>query len=114
MSFYLHSSGLFYAENSIVKVSMKPADVVRYTIYCQIDPPQIIMPLSKVYDLKRGELLEVLTSDCERHFFEYQRGVFRERHFEPIDILEGEDELEKQLGLLGQRRASFVEEIPLF
>lgn len=112
MSFYLHSSGLFYYSNSVVKVSKKPEGVVRYTMYTEIEPPKIIVPWDQ-YDMRKGGLLEVLTDDLERHFFEYQRGMFVQRFFKKIDILEGEHELLKQLGLNGFERATHCDEYPI-
>lgn len=112
MDFYMHSSGLFYAKNSVVKVSKKPKGVIRYMVYTEIEPPKAIVPWNQ-YDMKEGGLLEVLTEDLERHFFDYQKGVIVPKYFKPIDILEGEYELQKQLGLAGLERATHYDEYPI-
>ena len=57
--------------------------------------------LSKLYKTYAlvGGMLEVVTEDLERYFFCYQSGMFVEKIFKKIEILEGEQELAKQLDL---------------
>lgn len=106
MDFFLHPSELFYYRNSVVKVSKKPKGVIRYMIYAEIDPPKVIVPWNR-YDMKEGGMLEVVTEDLERYFFCYQSGMFVEKIFKKIEILEGEQELAKQLDLfVGQEYLS--------
>ena len=113
MNFYLHASGYFYANNSVVKVSKRPKGVIRYIIYESDEEPVIIQMRSDFFDMKNAKLLEVVTDSLERIFFAYENGSFVQKFFKPIDILEGEYELLKHLGLLGLSRAKHYDEIPI-
>lgn len=114
MNFYkLDTHGYFYAKGPIVKVSKKPAGVKRYIIYEEIEKPTIIPVQSELFDMRNAELLEVVTEGLERIFFAYERGSFVQKFFKPIDIMEGEYELLKQLGLLGLERAKHYDEISI-
>ena len=112
MSFYhLDANGYFYANGSIVKVSKKPIGVKRYIIYNDIEKPTIIPVKSKLFDMKSAKLLEVVTERLERIFFAYEDGGFVQKFFKPIDIMEGEHELLKHLGLLGLECAKHYDEL---
>ncbi len=103
MNFYkLDASGYFFAKKSVVKVSKKPTGVKRYVIYREAELPTIIPVQNGIYDMKNGEILEVVTESLERIFFAYIDCEFVRQYFEPIDILEGDYELEWHLGLQGK------------
>ena len=113
MNFYLDNSGYFYANNSVVKVSKKPKGVIRYIIYESDEEPIIIPVRSDFFDMKNAKLIEVVTDSLERIFYAYENGKFVQKFFKTIDILEGEHELLKHLGLLGLSRAKHYDEIPI-
>lgn len=114
MNFYkLDASGYFFAKKSVVRVSEKPTGVKRYIIYREVELPTIIPVHNDFYDMKNGEILEVVTEGLERIFFAYGNDGFVRKYFKPIDILEGEHELLKHLGLLGLERAKHYDEIPI-
>ena len=103
MNFYkLDASGYFFAKNSVVKVSEKPVGVKRYIFYREVELPVIIPVLNDFYDMRNGEIMEVVTDSLERIFFAYVDNEFVQKYFKPIDIMEGEHELEKHLGLQGK------------
>lgn len=100
MGFYLNESGFFYSKGSVLEVSKKPTGVKRYIIYKEIEKPTIIPVKSKFFDMKNAEIFEVVTESLERKFFAFECGRFVQKFFKPVDILEGEQELLKHLGLL--------------
>ena len=112
MSIYsLNANGYFYANGSVVKLTKRPAGVIRYIIYSEVEKPTIVSFPKDYYDMKNGEILEVVTDRLERIFFAYNDNHFVQKYFEPIDILEGEHELLKHLGLLGMNRVEHYNEI---
>ncbi len=102
MNFYkLDASGFFFARKSVVRVSEKPTGVMRYIIYQEVELPTVILVQNEFYDMRNGEILEVVTESLERFFYAYVESKFVRKFFTPIDILEGEYELERQLRLPG-------------
>ena len=110
MKFYLNGGGLFYSCGALLNVSKKPEGVCRYIIYENIDDLKIVNTKKKVYIMKNRQILEVQTSKLERFFFFYEDGFFSPLKVKSIDILEGEDELLKHLGLLGKKRTEHFDE----
>lgn len=114
MGFYrLDESGYFFKNGSVVKVSKKPDGVKRYIIYEKVDKPPITPIKESSCDMQKGEILEVVTESLERIFFVYDGKKFKRKYFKPVDILEGEDEFLKHLGLLGLRPSIIYPESPL-
>lgn len=113
MGFYMDNSGYFYANGSTIEVAQRPTGVKRYIFYEEVEKPTIIPVQSEYFDMKNGELMEVVTESLDRIFFAYEKGAFVQKFFKPIDIMEGEHELLKHLGLLGLNRAKHYDEIPI-
>ena len=112
MNFYkLDASGYFFANESVVKVSEKPDGVKRYLIYSDVNVPILVPVSNEFYDMKNGEVIEVVTDSLERIFFVYSGKRFVQRLFKQIDIMEGEHELEKIFGLQGKKLAVEREEM---
>lgn len=112
MNFYkLDTNGYFFANKSVVKVSEKPDGVKRYIIYKDVEKPTLIPVKMDFYDMKNGEIIEVVTDSLERIFFAYSEKRFVQKYFKPVDILEGEHELEKILGLQGCKLLNEREEM---
>ena len=104
MNFYkLDPSGYFFANESVVKVSEKPDGVRRYLIYSDVNMPTLVPGSNEFYDMKNGEIMEVVTDNLERIFFAYSEERFVQQFFKQIDIMEGEHELEKIFGLQGKK-----------
>lgn len=110
MKFYLNDSGLFYSCGALINLSKKPEGVSRYIIYENIDSAEIVSTKKKVYVMENRQILEVQTTKLERFFFFYEDGFFSPLKVKEIDILEGEDELLKHLGLLGLKYQEHYDE----
>lgn len=104
--FLLDKSGYFYANGSVVKIAKKPKGVVRYIIHKDAVRPIIVTEKRRFFDMQEAELLEVVTDKLERIYFEYVDGEFRQKYYETVEILEGEDEFRKHLNLENQPRVA--------
>lgn len=114
MKFYLNDSGLFYSCGDFIKLSKKPEGVIRYIIYEDTDTFKPVKTKKKVYIMKNRQILEVQTVKLERFFFFYEDGFFTPFKVKTIDILEGEDELLKHLGIIGKRERPHYPEEDIF
>ncbi len=108
MKYWLDASGLFYHNDRIVSLVKKAEPVARYVIYHTIDSPKPLPITGKFYHFHEGEYLVVEMKEGynrevwgknDRRYFQLVDGAFVERTFKPIDILEGEHELARHLGL---------------
>ena len=104
MKYWIDPSGLFYFNKTIVSLVKKPRGVVDYHIYQRVDPPKMIQVKGKFYNFSEGEYLEVVTDKHERIFFQLRDKVFVRRTFKPVEILEGEMELGRHLGIYPYRK----------
>ena len=113
MKHWLDASGLFYYNGSIVSLVKKPDEVKRYLIYETLEPMREIKVTGKFFNFKEGEFLVVELkyeanrkrwNNADRVFFQFVGGTFVERKFKPIDIMEGELELARQLHIQYQKK----------